>query len=146
MASAQRSVHFVLWGLLHGAALVVERAFGLAGESRTRLGAVVAWLVTFHFVCFTWVFFRSPSSDATLAYFTTLFSGASWSTTMTPLVASVLALGALTQIVPSRWSEALEARYDTGSLVFKVAVSFAAIFVIAIAAPGGIAPFIYFQF
>ena len=65
---------------------------------------------------------------------------------MTPLVASVLTLGALTQIVPNGWFEALEARYDTGSLAFKVAVPFAAIFLISVAAPGGIAPFIYFQF
>jgi hypothetical protein len=125
---------------------VVERAFGLTGVSRSRLGAALAWIVTFHFVCITWVFFRSPSFDASLVYLATLFSGAGWSTTMTPLVACVLALGALTQIVPTGWFERLEARYDTSSLAFKVAVPFAAIFAISVAAPGGIAPFIYFQF
>lgn len=140
------SWNFVLWGGLHGAALVTERVFDLTGAPRTRLGAALAWLVTFHFVCLTWVFFRSPSNEATLAYFTTLFSGASWSTTMTPLIASVLALGALTQLVPSRWSEALEAHYEAGSLAVKVALPFAVIFLISVAAPGGIAPFIYFQF
>jgi len=140
------SWNFVLWGGLHGAALVVERVFGWTGAPRTRWGAALAWLVTFHFVCLTWVFFRSPSNDATLAYFSTLFSGASWSTTMTPPVASVLALGALTQILPNRWFEALEARYETGSLALKVAFPFAAIFLISVAAPSGIAPFIYFQF
>jgi D-alanyl-lipoteichoic acid acyltransferase DltB (MBOAT superfamily) len=140
------SWNFVLWGGLHGAALVVERAFGWRGAPRTRWSAALAWLVTFHFVCLTWVFFRSPSNDATLAYFTTLFSGASFSTTMTPLVAGCLVLGAITQVVPTRWSEALEARYEAGSLALKVAVPFAVIFVISVAAPGGIAPFIYFQF
>ena len=65
---------------------------------------------------------------------------------MTPLVASVLVLGALTQVVPTRWSEALERRYEAGSLVFKVALPFAVIFLICVAAPSGIAPFIYFQF
>ena len=35
---------------------------------------------------------------------------------MTPLAASVLVLGALTQVVPMRWSDALEKRYDAGSL------------------------------
>jgi alginate O-acetyltransferase complex protein AlgI len=140
------SWNFVLWGGLHGAALVVERVLGLTAKPRTRLGAALAWLVTFHFVCLTWVFFRSPSNEATLAYFTTLFSGASWSTTMTPLVASVLALGALTQVLPMRWFEALEARYQAGSLAFKVALPSAVIFLISVAAPGGIAPFIYFQF
>jgi D-alanyl-lipoteichoic acid acyltransferase DltB (MBOAT superfamily) len=140
------SWNFVLWGGLHGGALVVERAFGLTAKPRTRLAAALAWLLTFHFVCLTWVFFRSPSSDATLAYLTTLFSGASWSTTMTPLTAAVLALGALTQVVPARWSEAFEARYDAGPLALKVAVPFCVIFLISVAAPGGIAPFIYFQF
>jgi D-alanyl-lipoteichoic acid acyltransferase DltB (MBOAT superfamily) len=140
------SWNFVLWGGLHGGALVVERAFGWTGAPRSRLAAALAWALTFHFVCLTWVFFRSPSSDATLAYLATLFSGASWSTTMTPLTAVVLALGALTQVLPARWSDALEARYDAGPLALKVAVPFCAIFVISVAAPGGIAPFIYFQF
>jgi D-alanyl-lipoteichoic acid acyltransferase DltB (MBOAT superfamily) len=140
------SWNFVLWGGLHGAALVVERIFGRTGAPRTRLGAALAWALTFHFVCLTWVFFRSPSNEATYAYFTTLFSGASWTTTMTPLVATLLALGALTQVLPTRWFEALEARYDAGSLAFKVALPFAVIFLISAAAPGGIAPFIYFQF
>ena len=65
---------------------------------------------------------------------------------MTALVASALVLGARTQFVPTRWSNALEKRYDAGSLAFKVAVPFAAIFVISVVARGGIAPFIYFQF
>jgi alginate O-acetyltransferase complex protein AlgI len=140
------SWNFVIWGLLHGCALVVERVLGFTGGARSRLFAVIAWIVTFHFVCITWVFFRSPSLEASSAYFATLFSGASWSTTMTPLVAGLLALGALTQFVPLRWFEALEARYEAGSLAVQVAVPFAVIFLIAVAAPGGMAPFIYFQF
>ena len=64
------------------------------------------------------MFFRSPSLEATQAYFATLFWGDSgWSTTMTPLVAAMLALGALTQIVPDRWFEGLEIYYDRASLV-----------------------------
>jgi alginate O-acetyltransferase complex protein AlgI len=140
------SWNFVIWGLLHGLALVVERVFGLTGGPRSRIGAAIGWVVTFHFVCITWVFFRSPSLDASLSYFATLLSGASWSTTMTPFVGGLLALGALTQIVPARWFAALEARYDASSLVVKVAVPFAVIFLIAAAAPAGIPPFIYFQF
>jgi D-alanyl-lipoteichoic acid acyltransferase DltB (MBOAT superfamily) len=140
------SAKFVIWGLLHGLALALERALGLAGAPRSRLGAVIAWVLTFHFVCGTWVFFRSPSLDAALTYFATMFSGAGWGTTMTPLVACMLALGALSQILPARWFAALEARYDAGPLALKVAVPSVTIFLIAVAAPGGIPPFIYFQF
>jgi D-alanyl-lipoteichoic acid acyltransferase DltB (MBOAT superfamily) len=58
------SWNFVLWGLLHGAALVVKRILGLTGAPRSRIVDALLWLVTLHFVCFTWIFFRSPSSDA----------------------------------------------------------------------------------
>ena len=65
---------------------------------------------------------------------------------MSPLVAVMLLLGAATQIVPSRWFEDFEAYYDRSSLAFKVALPFLVIYLIAIAAPSGIPPFIYFQF
>ncbi len=145
------SINFVIWGLLHGAALVVERVFAKARITwparAPALSAVLAWLITFHFVSATWVFFRSPSLEATQAYFATLAAGdTGWRTTMTPLVATMLAIGMLTQLVPSRWFDALETSYDDASLVFKVALPFAIIFAIAVAAPGGVPPFIYFQF
>jgi alginate O-acetyltransferase complex protein AlgI len=146
------SLNFVLWGLMHGTALVVERMFERSSLSLGRvlggrLAAVLAWLLTFHFVCLTWVFFRSPSSEATQAYLSTLaFGNTGWGTTMTPLVATMLAIGALTQMVPDRWFTGLELWYDRASLVFKVALPFVLIFLIAIAAPGGVPPFIYFQF
>jgi alginate O-acetyltransferase complex protein AlgI len=146
------SINFVVWGLLHGAALVVERMFErasipLPGWAGGRLAAVCGWLLTFHFVCLTWVFFRSPSLEATQAYFATLVWGdTGWGTTMTPLVAVMLAIGAATQIVPDRWLEGLETYYDRASLVFKLVLPFLLIYLIAIAAPGGVPPFIYFQF
>ena len=141
------SFNFVIWGLLHGAALVVERMLGATGEGGRRLPAALSWFITFHFVCLTWVFFRSPSLEATQAYFSTLlFGDAVFSTTMTPLVMIMLAFGALTQVVPDRWFDRLEAYYDRASAVVKVALPFAVIYLIAIAAPGGVPPFIYFQF
>jgi len=146
------SFNFVLWGLMHGTALVVERMFERSSLSLSRvlgrrLAGGLAWLITFHFVCFTWVFFRSPSLEATQAYFSTLAWGdTGWGTTVTPLVAAMLAIGAVTQMIPDRWFEGFESWYDRASLVLKVALPFLLIFLIAIAAPGGVPPFIYFQF
>src|ERR1700724_20434 len=50
------SWNFCIWGLMHGTALVVERLLGLTGAPRSRIAAALMWLVTFHFVCFAWVF------------------------------------------------------------------------------------------
>jgi alginate O-acetyltransferase complex protein AlgI len=48
---------FLVWGLLHGAALVM-----LHGLARFRISVPrwVAILATFHFVTFAWIFFRAP--------------------------------------------------------------------------------------
>ena len=51
---------FVIWGGLHGAALVVHRIWVSLGM---RLPKSVAWFVTFIFINITWVFFRARTLD-----------------------------------------------------------------------------------
>jgi hypothetical protein len=58
----------------------------------------------------------------------------------------VFVFGTLTQVIPAAWFGALKVRYDAAPLVVKVLVSFVAIFLISVAAPNGMPPFIYFQF
>jgi len=141
------SWHFVLWGALHGIALAVERLLGITADGPRRIPAVLAWLITFHFVCITWVFFRADSLESALMYLGNLAGGdVFWSTTMTWWVALMLLLGAVTQFWPGHWFDAAAARYDRAPLPVKIAIPFAVIFLVAVAAPGGIPPFIYFQF
>ena len=53
---------FVFWGFLHGAALMIHRAWKKIG---LRMPNIIAWLVTFNFVNIAWVFFRARTwSDA----------------------------------------------------------------------------------
>jgi alginate O-acetyltransferase complex protein AlgI len=143
------SFNFVIWGLLHGLGLAVERALGLtlAGESKIAWPvAAMCWLITFNFVSFAWIFFRAPSLEASFAYLSRLASGTGWSTTMTPFVATMMVLGAATQAIPAGWWAELQARYEAASLPLRIAVPFVVIFIIAVAGPSGIPPFIYFQF
>jgi alginate O-acetyltransferase complex protein AlgI len=140
------SGHFVLWGGLHGAALALERFLGI-GHGPRRVPAWIAWLVTFHFVCITWVFFRAPSLESALAYLGNMANGDKLtSTTMTWWVALMLLIGMATQFWPHHWFDKAAAAYDRASLPVKIAIPFFAIFLIAVAAPGGIPPFIYFEF
>src|SRR5262249_51826741 len=113
----------LIWGSLHGAALVVERMLGITGEGaakRTPLATALGWFVTIQFVCIAWVFFRAPSTEAWLGYFAKMVSGADWTTTMTPFVAAIAVLGALSHILPPRWFAIWEKRYDAASLPVKV--------------------------
>lgn len=52
---------FVIWGALHGIALIIHRIWRRLGLC---LPNAFAWVVTFLFVNITWVFFRAPSVDA----------------------------------------------------------------------------------
>jgi len=47
---------FVFWGFLHGAAIVIHRAWSKLGF---KIWSWLAWLITFNFVNIAWVFFRA---------------------------------------------------------------------------------------
>ncbi|MGU9850782.1 MBOAT family O-acyltransferase [Pseudomonas koreensis] len=51
---------FVIWGALHGAALVIHRFWK---QLRCPMPTALAWIVTFMFVNITWVFFRAKTLD-----------------------------------------------------------------------------------
>jgi len=52
---------FVFWGLLHGVGLIVHKLWrNKAVDRPSPFHGVVGWLVTYAFVCVTWVFFRAP--------------------------------------------------------------------------------------
>ncbi|MBX9709881.1 MAG: MBOAT family protein [Xanthobacteraceae bacterium] len=52
---------FVAWGAMHGLAMIVNRIWTKTGLS---LPAFAAWLLTFNFVNFAWIFFRAKDLDA----------------------------------------------------------------------------------
>ncbi len=51
---------FIIWGAMHGMALVIHRRWSTAGYS---MAAVPAWILTFIFVNFAWVMFRAEDVD-----------------------------------------------------------------------------------
>src|SRR4029079_9199246 len=56
------SWNFVIWGGLHGIALAATRMWQRArGDAKRGVGDVVSIVLTFHYVCFAWIFFRAPS-------------------------------------------------------------------------------------
>lgn len=48
---------FIVWGSLHGLAIVIHRIFRDNGH---KMNKILAWLITFIFVNLAWVFFRAP--------------------------------------------------------------------------------------
>ena len=63
---------FVVWGLLHGVAMVACRAWGRVGVPLPR---ALAWALTFLFVAVSWVFFRATSLEGALAMLNAMAGG-----------------------------------------------------------------------
>ena len=55
---------FILWGLMHGIAMVLER---ITKSRYEKLPKVIRWIVTFAFINMTWVFFRAGSITEAMA-------------------------------------------------------------------------------
>ncbi|MDB4994662.1 MAG: putative poly(beta-D-mannuronate) O-acetylase [Myxococcaceae bacterium] len=55
------SWNFVIWGALHGVALAGTRMWQRARGSQPGLPLGLSFLLTFHYVCFAWIFFRAQS-------------------------------------------------------------------------------------
>ncbi|MDR1273164.1 MAG: MBOAT family protein, partial [Odoribacteraceae bacterium] len=75
------SAHFILWGAWHGAGLAVHKF--IAGRLRANKPAaaqtslprrIAGILLTFHFVCFGWIFFRAPSMQTAWEMLTRIFT------------------------------------------------------------------------
>ena len=62
---------FVIWGGLHGLALIVHRLWSARG---LRLPKPLAWAATFFFVNFAWIFFRAHDMAAALRVIRGMFS------------------------------------------------------------------------
>ena len=52
---------FIVWGVLHGIAQIIEKAIGQQKCEYGRLGKTVKIIITFLLVNFAWIFFRMPN-------------------------------------------------------------------------------------
>jgi D-alanyl-lipoteichoic acid acyltransferase DltB (MBOAT superfamily) len=69
--------HWLVWGGIHGLLLSVERATGAAERISSSVGVrVLRWLLTFHIVCLSWVFFRSQGISQACAAVRRIFTWA----------------------------------------------------------------------
>jgi D-alanyl-lipoteichoic acid acyltransferase DltB (MBOAT superfamily) len=142
---------FVLWGGLHGLALCIERwVYGDDGGKRSLflrgLGAFAGFLITFHFVCFTWIFFRSPDFATAWDYVGGLGDFEADAVFVTPFVVGLVALTMLGQFFSPRLGPALARQFERLPGPLLGICLGGALLVIESLAPEGVAPFIYFQF
>lgn len=70
---------FIVWGILHGIAMVIDRIFK---ERIERGNPILNWIMTFVFINLTWVMFRADSIAEAILFYKKLLSFDFGNTTM----------------------------------------------------------------
>jgi len=101
------SWNFFIWGVLHGLALGVAFAWKLKRKvpSQAWWLKLLGGLITFHFVCFTWIFFRAASFENAVAILRSLGAMTFSAGNLTPIFLIVLLLAAAVHCLPPHWFE-----------------------------------------
>jgi D-alanyl-lipoteichoic acid acyltransferase DltB (MBOAT superfamily) len=152
---------FIFWGSAHGAMLGLEQwvrkklnEFAPMHDDEpgvfARLGDfgwhIVGVFMTFHFVCFAWIFFRSDSFSSAASYLAGFFNWSADNSYTTPFIVGLIALAMLFQFTPRNLGR--ELALSIRALPFPALGAVLGVGLLAIwaIAPEGVAPFIYFQF
>ena len=151
------SWNFVMWGGLHGLALVVHKIWmSLTGQRqgvphRNRLVQVLCVVVTFNFVCFCWIFFRNRDFADSMTMISQIFTNfhpelfvqlvtGYWQ------VFAVIALGYLLHFAPQRLERATQRTFVRLPMAAYVIALVIMIFIVIQVKSSDVQPFIYFQF
>jgi alginate O-acetyltransferase complex protein AlgI len=145
--------NFIIWGLLHGVALAVLRAWQRARKHVGKgalfggpAGRALAALITFHYVCFAWIFFRAKSFEQTETVLAKLSELTFATTNLNWQIAAVLGVAAATHLVPKRAFEAVVSAFIALPAVIQAALAVGAGLAFKQVISADAVPFIYFQF
>jgi alginate O-acetyltransferase complex protein AlgI len=133
---------FVLWGAIHGTALVIEHQF----RGRVKLPRWLAWVLVFHIVVLAWIPFRAPDLNLAGAFVGRLVDWGPATLWSLPVV-FVTFLVIVLQLVPARPMDALRVRFEQlHPAALGASMATVIVLVAATVSSQGVPPFIYFSF
>src|SRR4030095_1586739 len=143
---------FVLWGLLHGVGLVTTR---LWASTRKRIGLVkrndrwsdVAGIViTFHFVCFAWIFFRADSVERALAMLGQILTLSTDTSNLSLPLTMIIAVGFIAHWLPDSMFTIARNAFVRLPAPVQACALFALALGLYFVASSDVVPFIYSRF
>lgn len=146
------SLTFVAWGALHGAALAVDKLFQKVFKPGDNwLIKLLGWVITFHFVCFCWIFFRAGNFEVALQVIHQITHNLR--PDLLPAVVgsfrpvfALVALGYVLHFLPDGLTFRLEGVVARQSVVAQAVLLTVIIWLVIQVKSAEIQPFIYFQF
>jgi alginate O-acetyltransferase complex protein AlgI len=149
------SWRFIIWGALHGLALTAHKFY--RSRFRRKVSLRSPWLtfgrifLTFHFVCFCWIFFRAANMATVgeilnqiffhlnIGLFPDFVAGYK-------VVVMLMVIGYLLHFIPREAELAAQETVAKMPLAGKAAFMISVIILVIQTKSSGIQPFIYFQF
>ncbi len=150
------SWNFIVWGGLHGVALAVNKFYRtVTGKARDwephGFRKLIGVIITFHFVCFAWIFFRNSTFEASMTMINQVFRN--FTPQLFPQLVEgywkvfiLMGIGFLLHFSPDKWQDACSRGVTKLPLLGKAVLLVALIYVVVQMKSTEIQPFIYFQF
>lgn len=144
---------FVVWGVLHGLALVVEKFFGqFIKLPKNIFIRTIQVVLTFHFVVFCWLFFRAKDFETAFQVIQNIgkltFDFNQWQTIILGYknVFLLIAIGVIWHFIPVKGIAFMQKSFSSIPLLVKAILLGLIYWVVYATASAGAQPFIYFQF
>lgn len=146
---------FIIWGALHGGALALHKFWlditGTKGKAPTGISKFLGQVITFHFVCFCWIYFRAQDMatiNKIFAQITSAFQFANIPEMITGY-ADIFRLMLIAYVVhwlPRSLKNDLVTWFTRMPEIVKAILISIVVIVLYQASTSAVKPFIYFQF
>ncbi|MGB0524121.1 MAG: MBOAT family O-acyltransferase [Flammeovirgaceae bacterium] len=146
---------FILWGALHGVALALHKVwmevFKTKGKKQSWFYNFMSGAITFHFVCFCWIYFRAENMLVAQQMLTQM--GTAFHPELIFEILSgysnvflIMAFGYFTHWAPNNWKEYLQVSFKNIPDFAKATLIVLVALILYQLKTAGSQPFIYFQF
>ncbi len=154
------SLRFIIWGALHGIALAIHKFFMEIFPDKNpqkstfikRISSLLGIILTFHFVAFCWIFFRTKdftfATDIINNIRNLTFDPHQWEIIISGYknVFILFVMGFVWHFFPQRLTDKLYSLFEKTPIVIKALIIAFVFWIVYATASSGPQPFIYFQF
>ncbi len=145
------SWNFVFWGALHGIALIFDKAWLSLKLAQNKVTKIFSTIITFHFVSFAWIFFRSRSFENAWLMITRICTAFNahlfkfWFDEYR-MIAYLIIIGFLAHWQPDSWERCYQDLLRRMPWPLRSLLIAFVIWILFQAKSAELQPFIYFQF
>ncbi len=144
---------YVLWGMMHGTMLAIERFFKqFINIPKNKLTTFTKWFLTLHFVIFCWIFFRASNYDTAILIIKNI--GNIFNENIDILhriseyryILGIIIFAFITHLTPNKYFFIGYKIFKKMNVIFKVVLFSFVMWLVYLFINSEVQPFIYFQF